>query len=94
MQVLGRMMDHIRLVSRMAKATHTDLVGAFRSGDLPVEEWADIVQTCRHCEWAGRCPGWLDNHPDVNEAPPECLNRTRFSALRQRAERAEAKNGT
>lgn len=82
--VLGRVMKHVRLISRMARATETDLVGAHEAGDLSQEEWADMVQTCRTCGWAGECEAWLEAHETVACAPDTCLNRARFAALRQR----------
>lgn len=81
-KVLGDTRKHLRLVAGMAKATDTDLVGAFEQGRLESEEWAEIVQTCRHCKWAGRCEEWLHDHSHVTCAPGTCLNRTRFTRLK------------
>ncbi|MDK3017504.1 DUF6455 family protein [Pseudodonghicola flavimaris] len=83
--VLGKMMEHVRLVSRMAQVTDTDLVAAYDAGMLSQEDWAGMVQTCRSCTWAGRCEGWLDSHDSVDQAPVPCLNRDRFAALRDDA---------
>ena len=90
MKVLGKLMEHVRLVARMAKATDTDLVGASRSGDLSQEEWADIVQTCRRCKWAGDCGEWLDQNQQIACAPETCLNRDRFAALKAQAAARES----
>lgn len=79
--VLGSIMEHVRLVARMAKATGTDLVGAYEAGELSQEEWAGMVQTCRSCTWAGRCGEWLDGHEIVECAPETCLNRNKFKSL-------------
>ena len=81
--VLGRIMTHVRLISRMARATKTDLVGAHEAGVLSQEDWADMVQTCRGCDWAGECEAWLDAHETLSCAPETCPNRARFAALRQ-----------
>lgn len=83
--VLGNLREHLRLVTRMARATETDLVGAYEAGELSQEEWAEMVQTCRSCDWAGRCGDWLDDHDHVACAPATCLNRDRFEALQARA---------
>jgi hypothetical protein len=87
---LGRMMRHVRLVSRMAKATGTDLVEASETGTLTQPDWVDMVQTCRCCTGADRCPEWLDGHPRADAAPPYCLNRDRFDRLRAQLEQTEA----
>lgn len=85
MKVLGKLMTHFRLVGRMAKATDTDLVSAAQSGDLPQEEWAEMVQTCRRCQWAGRCDGWVDSHDHQDHAPGTCLNRERLDVLKAKS---------
>lgn len=84
MQVLGNLMHHVQLVSRMARATQTNLVEAFEAGDLSQNDWAKMVQTCRNCNWAGDCPDWLNRHNDISDAPENCLNRRRFAALKTR----------
>lgn len=85
MTVLGKLMEHVRLVGRMAKATDTDLVGAYAAGELSQAEWAEMVQTCRSCAWAGHCGEWLDSNEAVACAPNTCLNRDRFKDLHARA---------
>lgn len=89
MKVLGKLMDHVRLVARMAKATDTDLVGASGAGDLSQEDWAEIVQTCRRCTWAEDCGPWLDRTGKAACAPDTCLNRDRFAALKAQAKARE-----
>ncbi|MDF1716692.1 MAG: DUF6455 family protein [Antarcticimicrobium sp.] len=91
--VLGRIMRHVRLISRMAKTTDADLVGAYETGDLSQEEWAEMVQSCRHCAWADDCDAWLEAHEAAPCAPETCPNRARFAALRQRAEAHEDTGG-
>ena len=83
--VLGEIMQHVRLVERMAKATGTDLVGAYEAGELSQEDWAEMVQTCRSCDWAERCGDWLDGHETAPCAPQTCLNRQKFKELQARA---------
>ncbi len=86
MQILGKLMKHVRLIGRMADATQTDLVQAAEQGDLSQEDWADMVQTCRTCGWAGSCRDWLETHDKVDCAPDPCLNRARFAELKTLAE--------
>jgi hypothetical protein len=81
MTVLGEVREHVRLVSRMAQATGTDLVGAYEAGDLTQEAWAEMVQACRGCGWAGDCGTWLDAHDQVDHAPKDCPNQARFLDL-------------
>lgn len=76
-------MRHVRLATGMAKATQTDLVTAHQSGDLSQQDWADMVQCCRACEWADRCDDWSLDHPRARCAPNTCPNRARFAALQQ-----------
>lgn len=85
MTALGKLMEHVRLVGRMAKATRTDVVGAYEAGDLSQAEWAEMVQTCRSCAWADHCGDWLDDNEAVACAPGTCLNRDRFEDLHDRA---------
>ena len=91
--VLGQVMKHVRLISRMARATETDLVAAHEAGVLSQDEWAEMVQTCRRCDWAAECEGWLDAHDTASCAPETCLNRARFAALRQRCAPDDKKGG-
>jgi len=85
MQILGQLMRHVRLVAGMAKSTEIDLVGAVNAGDLTQKDWADMVQTCRKCSWAGDCPEWLAAHQNEDCAPDTCLNQARFGALKSAA---------
>ncbi len=91
MKVLGKLMEHVRLVGRMAKATDVDLVQAHQTGDLPQEAWAEMVQSCRRCQWAGRCDGWLDSHDHQDHAPATCLNREKFERLKAAAAARDAR---
>lgn len=84
-RILGRMMQHVRLVSRMARVTGTDLVGAVERGDMDHEDWAGMVDTCRRCDWAADCPDWLNRHDRAECAPGTCPNKARFEALKKAA---------
>ncbi|MDX2482425.1 MAG: DUF6455 family protein [Pseudodonghicola sp.] len=83
--VLGQIMAHVRLIGRMGKATDTDLIGAYEAGDLSQEEWAEMVQTCRSCDWADQCGAWIDRHGSAGEAPEHCPNRCKFKEVQARA---------
>jgi len=87
MRTLGKLMHHLQLVSRMAKATQTDLVDAVSAGDINQNDWAEMVQTCRRCEWAGQCQSWLDHNAGSAEPPQSCLNRDQFRSLKAKARR-------
>lgn len=89
MRVLGKLMQHMRLVTRMARATQTDLVAAYDRGDLSTAEWAGMVQTCRTCAWSDSCGEWLDRTDRVVDAPGSCLNKKRFAMLKGRARQRE-----
>ena len=78
---LGSLADHVQLVRRMGKATRADLAAAAETGDLSPPDWAEMVQTCRRCGWAGGCAEWLAAHPDAASAPEPCLNRARLAVL-------------
>lgn len=82
MQTLGEMSSHVMLVRRMAQVTQTDLAAAAEAGDLAPSDWADMVQSCRRCGWAGDCATWLAATSCAETAPAECCNRMRFAALR------------
>lgn len=82
---LGQVMTHLRLVLRMARTTGTDLAAAHRVGHLSQQDWAEMVQLCRGCEWARACPDWLSENETAEQAPCSCPNRDRFAALKTRA---------
>lgn len=84
MKPLGKMMRHVQLVSRMAKATDTDLVAAYQAQELSQQDWADMVQTCRRCEWADKCETWLRRQDKTIEVPDTCLNYDQFRARAHR----------
>lgn len=82
MHQLGDTMKHVRLVARMARATATDVVTAYDNDGLSSQDWADIIQNCRHCDWADRCEEWLDAHDSATRAPRQCRNRKRFADIK------------
>lgn len=82
MHSMGSIMRHWRLVSGMAKATDTDLVRAYQDGSLSAETWSQMVTSCRGCDWADGCVGWLDTHESADQPPHSCPNRARFAVLR------------
>lgn len=92
MRMLGNRMHHVRLVTRMAQATQTDLVSSVSAGDLCQRDWADMVETCRSCGWADACPDWLDANTCAVNAPDTCPNRIRFTTLKAMAELRETED--
>lgn len=78
---LGDKKRHYWLAQRMAKATGADIVGAHEAGELPQEEWAEMVQNCRSCDWTEGCVRWLQRNPSADEAPEYCGNCERFAEL-------------
>ncbi|WP_170331888.1 DUF6455 family protein [Ruegeria arenilitoris] len=86
MSQLGEIMTHLRLVLRMGRATGTDMVKAHQKGHLTQQDWAEMIQYCRGCSWANKCPDWLDKHETVVGAPHTCRNQQRFAALKSTLE--------
>ena len=85
MHPLGDTMKHVRLVARMTKATGTDVVAAYDDEKISSEDWAEIIQRCRHCMWTDQCEAWLDAHETAEGAPKPCLNRTKFEEIKAAA---------
>lgn len=81
MKPLGDRKQHYWLAKQMAKATGADIVGAHASGQLPQSDWANLVQTCRECDWSEGCQRWLRDHPRASDAPAACPNCGRFADL-------------
>ncbi|MCI5097602.1 MAG: DUF6455 family protein [Rhodobacteraceae bacterium] len=82
MQKLGDPMTHVRLMTQMGRNTGVDLVRAQAEGLLSQEDWADLVQSCRACDWGARCDDWLAQNPEAEHAPDTCPNRKTFARLR------------
>ena len=85
MKPLGDERHHYWLALRMAKATGLDLAEEMAEGRITQADWAGVVTACRGCDWAGRCPDWLEAHPQVAAAPQQCVNAGRFAALKAEA---------
>ncbi|MCW9042710.1 MAG: DUF6455 family protein [Pseudopelagicola sp.] len=84
MKPLGDTISHFWLAQRMAQATETDLVEAMQVAALTNEDWAEMVQDCRGCDWTRGCKRWLaeqERHA-AGDAPQACLNRDRFLRLK------------
>ncbi|WP_319825648.1 DUF6455 family protein [Thalassovita sp.] len=85
MKPLGDMKRHFWLAQRMAKVTGTDLVGAQQAGDLPQADWADMVETCRECDWTDGCVRWLQQNQTAEQVPTSCPNCGRMMDIRNAA---------
>ena len=81
MKPIGNTMDHYWRVIGMARATDTNLVTAMDRGQLSVQEWANMVETCRRCDWVPECDHLLASDPALNDAPARCANCFRFAML-------------
>lgn len=82
---LGDTMTHYFLASSMAKAAGVDLVAEMAAGRLSHQDWAQMVQKCRGCDWereGGGCARWLALQvPGEANVPRSCENQPRFAAL-------------
>ena len=85
MKPLGDRKRHYWLAQRMAKTTETDLVGAHAAGDLSQEKWAEMVESCRGCDWIEGCERWLAKPENAGEVPGSCPNCGTFLELKQAA---------
>lgn len=81
---LGAIRDHYWRVVGMASRIGVNLVSAREQGQLSSAEWAEMVRTCRGCEWAAKCDSWMERTDDAPCAPMTCLNRREFEILRRR----------
>lgn len=82
MMVLGDTARHLRLVLKMGRITRTDLLGAYRSGDLTQRDWAQAVQRCRGCGRAEMCRDWLSDAKIGARVPFACPNLGLFYRIR------------
>ncbi len=93
MKRLGDRNAHYWMAQRMAHLTQTDLVAAMTRAELTQEDWAEMVERCRGCDWETGCCQYLDAHErdaQTEEAAPEtCLNRERFARLKMALEAQE-----
>ncbi len=81
MKPLGDKLRHYWLAQRMAKQGGLDLARAQGEGLLPQQDWADMVQRCRGCQWTEGCDRWLRALDQGDELSTECVNHDRFTAL-------------
>ena len=79
---LGPMMEHVRLIERMAKTNGVDLAGAMNAGRLTSDHWSEMVTRCRGCDWVEGCERWLSRHTESDGAPAPCENARILNALR------------
>jgi len=78
---LGDEREHYWLALGMAQTVGLDLQAEIEAGHLTRADWAETVQRCRSCGWAGECPGWMAAQADAERAPASCVNADRFNAL-------------
>ncbi len=80
---LGPANRHYWLALRMAKATGADLARAMEEGEISPSDWADLVQRCRGCAWAGGCDCWMAAQEDgAAEVPAACPNAEVFERIK------------
>jgi formate dehydrogenase maturation protein FdhE len=78
---LGDRKRHFWMAQRMAKTTGANLVAAYDQGELDQQEWAQMVQNCRGCDWTEKCERWLQNNAQSEIVPESCPNCGRFAQL-------------
>ena len=83
MKPLGDVDSHFWRMQRMARATGTDLVSAFKTFDLSSEEYSKMLTQCRGCSDPGRCDRLLTGLPDREDAPDFCANQRILASLRE-----------
>jgi hypothetical protein len=63
--------SHVRLMTRMARTTGSDLDG------LTDAEWSGALERCCGCANPGSCEDWLEDHAEGASRPPSfCANKT------------------
>ncbi|MDA7429964.1 DUF6455 family protein [Primorskyibacter aestuariivivens] len=85
MRPLGPRLSHFWKLQNMLRVTGTDATEAFDQGDLTQKQWAELVETCRGCQWTGGCNRYMERarlagHQE--DAPPQCRNQEALAALR------------
>lgn len=92
MKPLGDTKTHFWLAQKMAKITETDLVRAMEKAELTQEDWAEMVNSCRGCDWTNGCERWQESHVEetVEKPPTGCVNRDRFLSLKLALEEVES----
>ena len=81
MKPIGKSMDHYWRVIGMANATDVNLVQAIEENRLTAQEWANMVETCRRCDWVPDCDRLLARDPKLQDAPSRCANCFKFASL-------------
>ena len=89
MQPLGDQCRHYWLIQDMARATDVDLVGAFRDGRISSQEWAEMIELCRACDWGDGCQARMQAAQAPCPIPPQCNNKARFALLKCEQELAQ-----
>ncbi len=70
MSDLIKTQSHIRLMTRMARTTGSDLDG------LADTEWSGALTRCCGCSNPGSCEDWLEDNADGASRPPSyCANK-------------------
>jgi hypothetical protein len=86
---LGDEVTHYWLAKAMSQTVGLDLQAEIAAGRFSQQDWADTVQRCRGCDWAGACPSWMEEHAGADHAPDACVNADRFNALLAEARAAD-----
>lgn len=81
MKPIGKSMDHYWRVIDMANATDVNLVQAMDENRLTAQDWAEMVETCRRCDWVPECDRLLSRAPNLQNAPSRCANCFKFAGL-------------
>ena len=82
MKPLGKEIDHYWMLTDMAAATQSGVVAAHQDGRLSQQDWSDMVQRCRACDWADGCRDWMTKVGQADVAPARCRNREVLSGLK------------
>lgn len=83
MQTLGDAREHFWRVIKMADACEVDLSTALDENRINIDEYADMITSCRGCTQVGKCDRLLADGPKLEHAPDYCENRDTFAVLRQ-----------
>lgn len=83
---LGDPVTHLWLARSMARAAGIDLGARQAAGELRQQDWADMIQRCRGCDFAraGGCRDWLRGRTAGAAAaavPAACANAATFHGL-------------
>ncbi len=82
MQGPNTLKRHAHLVDQMATTLGIDLEEKTLRGELAFDEISEAVLACTGCANPGACEGWLEEHADGSETPPDyCRNADLFARL-------------